>query len=139
MAIFQNEATHSWGLSRQLRILYCSGSRRVCVAGRWQFYLFHSIAVEPLNFCSSPWRFSKKLQARLDTRVIGEAPNGNLLPHRVPTHMRDELFEHHLKCNAVQWIQRTPSSHIIQAGKGLPVGGYNGSDDYLEMSVLLAA
>jgi len=44
---------------------------------------------------------------------VREAANGNFLSHCLPTHVRDKLIEHHFQRDAVQWVQWTPSSHVI--------------------------
>ena len=88
---------------------------------------FLTIAIEPFHFGSSPRCFPEKLEARRNTGFVCEAANGNFLAHCLPSHMRDKLFKHHFERDAVQWIQRTPSSHVIDAeeclhGRNTPMG-----------------
>ena len=78
-----------------------------------QDHPFLLIAIKPFHFRASPRRLSQELETRRNTRVLCETANWHFDAHRFPTHMRDELFEHHLESDAVEWVQRTSSSHFM--------------------------
>lgn len=69
--------------------------------------------VQAFHFIPGPRGFPQKLQTGFDARVIRKAPDGNGLPHLLPTILFYQPGKHHFQGDAVKRIYGFPFGHRV--------------------------